>query len=101
MFNPMKPYISFCRIEFANGVRPVRILAAIHAAAGKQRGQFRNSNTIKLFVKDVIQPLLQIGNLILQSANQALSDLPEEHAAFAGWVCDQSNFDTKEYVQCP
>ena len=94
MFNPMKPDIPLRIFKLTDGIRAVRILAAIDAAARQKRGQLGNGDTIELLMEDVVQTLLQIGNLVRQPADQALCNLAEEDTAFAGRVYQDLIFDT-------
>lgn len=55
-------------------------LAAIEAAAGEEAGDLRHGDAVDLLMKDVIQPLLKIGNLVRQAYDQALGDLPQKDA---------------------
>ena len=67
-------------IEGGHGVAAVGIFAAIEAAPGKEAGDLRHGDTVDLLMKDVIQPLLKIGNLVRQAYDQALGDLPQKDA---------------------
>ena len=67
-------------IEGGDGVAAVGIFAAIEAAAGKEAGDLRHGDAVDLLMKDVIQPLLKIGDLIRQSHNKPPGDLPQEDA---------------------
>ena len=99
MSYPVKTDISLRRVKLAYGICAVRVLAAIDAAAGQERGQLCNGNAVKLLMEDVIQELLQIGDLVLKTANQALCDLAEENAAFAGGVKEPSVGASKQFLR--
>ena len=56
--------ISFRRIEMRNRIITVRVLRTIKAAAGQQTCEFRDRNSVKLFMEYVVYALLQIGDFI-------------------------------------
>lgn len=52
-------------IEGSHGVAAVGIFAAIEAAAGEEAGDLRHGDAVDLLMEDVIQPFLQVRDLIL------------------------------------
>lgn len=73
-------------VEMGDGVYAVGILGTIEAAAGEQAGQLGDGDAIDLFLENVVHPFLQVGDLLLQTHQQPLGDLPQEYAALAGRV---------------
>ena len=92
--NALVADIPLCIAKMRHRIDAVRVFAAIDAPAREQAGQFGDGNTVKLVMKDVVNTLLQVGKDRLQSGQQPLGDLPQEHAAFAGRVYKNAVFDT-------
>ena len=69
--SPLEPYVARIVLErLCNRVRAVRVFAAIQTAPRQQTGQMRDADAEHLLCQDVIDPLLQIGNLVLQALRQ-------------------------------
>lgn len=64
----------------------VRIFAAIHSSARKQTCELSDGDAEKLFMEDMFQPLIEVGEARFQPFNEPLRDLPEENARLAGRV---------------
>lgn len=74
-------------IKLRDGKFAVRIFGTVHTAPGEQACQLRDSDGVKLFMKDVVDALLQVGNLRLKVAyNQALGDLTQKYSCLTGRV---------------
>jgi hypothetical protein len=67
-------------------ILPVGDFGAIHRATRKQGGQLRDGQAEQLILKDMVESLLPVGNLFLQSRVEAFSDLTQEHARLAARV---------------
>ena len=98
MLNPLEANVALGMviIKMCHRILAVRVLTAIHASAGEQAGQFRDGDAIKLFLEYMVNPLLKIRNLRLQTLYQTLSDLPKEHACFTSGIYVPADFDTIE-----
>lgn len=64
MLNAAEADISFGAVEAGHGIFAVRVFAAIEAAAGEQAGEFGDGDPEKLLMKDMVDALLQIGDLV-------------------------------------
>lgn len=73
--------VEMCYAEFAIG-----FLAAIHTAAAQQAGQFSDGYAIDLVMKDVVDTLLAVGNLLLEAAVEAFHYLAQEDTTLADGV---------------
>ena len=67
-------------IEVDDRIAAIGIFAAIEAAARKEAGDLRHGDAVNLLMEDMVQPLLEIGDLIRQSHDQAPGNLPQEDA---------------------
>ena len=76
MLGVLEADVALNGIEVGHGVASVGVLAAIEAAAGQEAGDLRHGDTVDLLMEDVVQPLLQVRDLVLQTHDQALGDLP-------------------------
>ena len=68
------------REAFGNRVRAVGVLRAIHATPCQQAGEIRDANPEHLLGEDMIDALLEVGNLGRQTFGQSAGDLAQEHA---------------------
>ena len=59
-------------IEMRNGILPVRIFGAVKTSAGEQTCKLRNCDPVKLFMENVVDTLLQIGNFIAKPYHQRI-----------------------------
>ena len=78
--------VSFRLLELAYRILACRRLGAVDASARKEACQLRNRNPVKLVTENVVDTLLQIGDFPLQSGNQPLCDLTQEHPGLAGGI---------------
>jgi hypothetical protein len=88
------PNISLGIIELRDGKFAIRVFGAIYAAPGEQARQFRDGNGVKLFMKDMVDALLQVWDLRLKAHNQALGDLTQKYSCLTGRVYKNAVFDT-------
>jgi hypothetical protein len=72
--------------RFGDGVAAGGVLGTIHAPACQQAREVRGGDAEHLPGQDVVHPLLQIGNLLLQSLVEALGNLAQETAGFGAGV---------------
>jgi hypothetical protein len=63
------PYISLGIVELRDGKLALRVFGAIYAAPGEQARQLRYGNSVKLLMKDMVDALLQVGDLRLKPFN--------------------------------
>jgi len=80
------PNVALGVIERCHRIDAVGVFAAVYAAPRKQTGQLGNGDAIKLMLKNMIDALLQVGQLRLQPFQQPFGDLPQENAGFASRV---------------
>lgn len=92
----LKTDVALHILKVGDRVFTVGVFRAVHAPPPQQAGQLSDGNAVKLLVENVVHPLLQIGDLILQPHQQPLGDLPQKHTGFAGRVYVSTDFDTKE-----
>ena len=97
--NVAKTNVAFDGLEWTRRITAVRILRAIKRPARDERGQLGRRDTEDLFVKNVIDPGLQIGNLVGQPRNQPLRDLSQEHPALAADVEERRLAAPKEFLR--
>ena len=86
-------------VELGNAEWAVGILAAIDGAAGKQRGEFRDGDAEHLAVQDVVDALLTVGYLVLQTAVEPLHYLAQEDAALGEGVEEGGLFATEQLLR--
>lgn len=86
VLDALEPNIPAGIPEPGNGVFAVGVLGAVQAPPGEQAGQLRDGDAKELLVENVVDALLQVGNLLRQPLDQPLGDLPQEHAGLAGRV---------------
>lgn len=67
-------------LKAADRILAVGVLGAVDAAPSQQTGQLGDGNAVELLVEDMVHPLLQIGDLVLQPHQQPLGDLSQKHA---------------------
>ena len=77
----------------------VRIFAAVNAPARKKARKFCRSDSIKLFLADVIDSLLKIGNLVLKAFDKPFGYLSEKNTALAARVKKLSVRIFKEFLR--
>ena len=82
----LEPDISLHIIKLAYRIHTVGILAAVQASPGKQAGQFRDGNAVKLIMEDVVNSFLQVREYRFQADQQPLCDFTQEHPAFTGGI---------------
>ena len=87
VFHPLETDVPVGIFEgFADGVSPVGVLGAVDGAARQESGQLRDGHSVELVLKDVVHPLLPVGNLFLQPLVESLGDLPQEDAGLTGRI---------------
>ena len=70
-------------LKAADRILAVGVFGTVDAAPGQQAGQFGDGDAKELLVEDVVHPLLQIGDLVLQPRQQPFGDLPQKYAGLA------------------
>lgn len=81
VLNRLEPDVSVLIGErLGDRMGAVRQLRAIDAPAREQAGEVRDADAVDLLGQDVINPLLQIGDRVLEPCGQPARDLTEEHA---------------------
>ena len=73
-------------VKMADGILPVGVFGTIGTAAGEETGQLGDGDAEQLFMEDVVDALLQVGDLRRKADQKTLCDLAQEDAAFAGGV---------------
>lgn len=73
-------------VKPADGILSVGIFGTIDTAAGEETGQLGDGDAEQLFMEDVVDALLQVGDLRRKADQETFCDLAQKDAAFAGGV---------------
>ena len=79
-------YIAALGVELRDAELAVGVLGTIDGATGEQGGEFRDGYAEHLAVQDVVDALLTVGYLVLQSSVEPLHYLAQEDAALGEGV---------------
>ncbi len=70
----------------ADAVFAVGLLGTVECATAHLGGEVGAGNAENLFGHNMVDALLQVGNLLFQSCQQPFGNLAQEDSAFAAWV---------------
>ncbi len=86
VFDPLIPDISAGILKSRDVILAVGELGTVDTSPREQAGQFSDGDGVELVVENVVDALLQIGDLGLQPFDEPLGDLPQKYPGFAGRV---------------
>ncbi len=87
VFDAFEADVAFGGVEgLADGILAVGGLGAVDRAAREQRGQFRDGETVKLVLEDMVDALLPVGDAPFQADVEALGDLAQEDTRLAAGI---------------
>ena len=84
---PLVPHIASIVAEgLGDAVLAVGYLGAVECAAAHLGGEVGAGNAEDLLGHNMVDTLLQVGNLLFQAYEQPFGNFAQEHAALAAWV---------------